>query len=90
MWITLRIQDDGRGFSQVDSRRNFGLKIMHERAESVGGTLHIQSSPGHGTLVECVLPCLNQEGLTKPATLRNGKPVENHLGMKVMEVDERP
>lgn len=90
MWITLRIQDDGQGFSQVNSRRNFGLKIMHERAESVGGTLHIQASPGQGTLVECALPCLSQEALTKPTVLRNGSPVANPLGMKVMEADERP
>ena len=34
----------------------YGLTAMRERAESVGGTVRISSSPSHGTQVDLVLP----------------------------------
>lgn len=52
----LVIRDDGKGFevpdnpSQFAPQGHFGLVGMHERAELIGATLHIQSSP-RGTQV---------------------------------------
>lgn len=48
--VELRIIDDGRGFNidQAHSGR-YGLTMMHERAESVGAALSVNSQPGHGT-----------------------------------------
>lgn len=58
--LLVAIQDDGTGFDPVappaDGRRHFGLATMRERAESVGGTLGIQSAPGTGTQVRLRLP----------------------------------
>jgi nitrate/nitrite-specific signal transduction histidine kinase len=56
------IEDDGRGFdstprSEYQSPGHFGLEIMRERAESVGGSLEITSQPGHGTRVIVRMPC---------------------------------
>ena len=55
--VILRIKDDGRGF---DAHRSFpghlGLHSMRERMAGLGGTLHIQSSPGKGTCIEARLP----------------------------------
>jgi len=34
---------------------------MRERANSVGGTLQVHSSPGEGTSIICRLPCLQPE-----------------------------
>lgn len=54
------IRDDGIGF-ELDGParvhgRSFGLKIMKERAEEIGGDLFISSEPGQGTTVEVQLP----------------------------------
>ncbi|MFP4550495.1 MAG: sensor histidine kinase [Spirochaetales bacterium] len=52
--LVLCIEDDGKGFSPVDSaRRREGLGItgMQERAKLAGGELSIASAPGEGTRV---------------------------------------
>ena len=49
------VQDNGIGFdpgAPRRGRRSFGLEMMRERLESVGGKLEIQSRPGSGTRVE--------------------------------------
>lgn len=52
--LTLRVQDDGRGFrtDRLPPDARFGLKGMHERAESVGGRLSVESRETQGTTVE--------------------------------------
>jgi DNA-binding NarL/FixJ family response regulator/signal transduction histidine kinase len=45
-------------FSIPADSSHFGLEIMRERAESVGGTLEIRSAPGKGTQVIARLPRL--------------------------------
>jgi signal transduction histidine kinase len=59
--LLLTVQDDGCGFN-ADSAvpaavGHFGLLGMRERAEKIGGTLQILSSPGQGTTVEVRVPC---------------------------------
>jgi signal transduction histidine kinase len=52
--LTLRVEDDGLGFDveRVQSQRGrYGLSTMRERAELLGGELHIQSAPGLGTMI---------------------------------------
>lgn len=50
--IALRISDDGCGFDPEDvSPDHLGLGIMRERAEEIGATLDIRSTPGTGTEV---------------------------------------
>lgn len=53
--IMVTVRDDGRGF---DPRRQRGLGIlgMEERVRRLGGTLAIDSDPGHGTTVRAQLP----------------------------------
>lgn len=50
------VSDDGSGFDPAalhrTGRPRFGLAIMRERAESVGGQLTIDSEPGLGTSVQ--------------------------------------
>jgi signal transduction histidine kinase len=54
----LSIRDDGRGFDMgcVDTSRHFGLQLMKERVEAVGGRLLVESSPGTGTTVLAWIP----------------------------------
>ena len=56
------ICDDGVGFdlNEVLSRKGsqgLGLLGIRERAESVGGTLHVDSQPGRGTELTINIPC---------------------------------
>jgi signal transduction histidine kinase len=58
--LRLRIVDDGRGFdaaatARQTSRGGFGLVSMSERAQAVGGVLHVASERGAGTTVEVEL-----------------------------------
>jgi two-component system, NarL family, sensor histidine kinase FusK len=50
--VVLEISDDGRGFD-VAARHpgHFGLESMRSRADEIGGTLTISSTPGAGTVV---------------------------------------
>jgi signal transduction histidine kinase/ligand-binding sensor domain-containing protein len=58
--LHLRICDDGRGFDQQDvfssHAGHFGVIGMRERAERLGGELHLASNPGEGTAVEVTVP----------------------------------
>ncbi|MCJ7434513.1 MAG: histidine kinase [Anaerolineales bacterium] len=67
--IHLQIVDNGVGFMLAGSKRNFGLKTMRERAQSVGGNLSIKSQFGSGTQVECRLPCLHQEEIQRKSVV---------------------
>jgi signal transduction histidine kinase len=55
--LRLSVEDDGIGFDPGASERDhFGVLIMRERVESVGGLLHIDSSLGEGTIVAARFP----------------------------------
>lgn len=51
--IVLRVADDGLGFDSLGAREDsFGLTIMRERAEAIGGDLTVRRREGGGTVVE--------------------------------------
>lgn len=56
--ITLEVQDNGVGISPKDlqKRTSFGVRGMKERAQSLGGWLDINSSPGKGTTLMLSIP----------------------------------
>lgn len=57
---TLSVIDNGRGFDltavQQQSNGHLGLLGMQERAQSLGGYLHIEARPGAGTTVALSVP----------------------------------
>ena len=56
-WIRIEIEDHGRGHPGVDDGDpHFGLSMMRVRAEDIGGTMEIESTPGGGTRVVARLP----------------------------------
>ncbi|MCZ7574243.1 MAG: histidine kinase [Ardenticatenaceae bacterium] len=63
--IRITIADNGTGFDlaavERSARRTFGLAIMQERAESLGGVLRLHSRAVAGTTVKVQIP-LEQEG----------------------------
>jgi signal transduction histidine kinase len=58
--LTLEASDDGQGFSPR-RRSGIGLSSMRERAEELGGTFEIESTPGRGTTVRACLPLPDEE-----------------------------
>ena len=57
-FVSLEIKDDGAGFVYDPALRSqhFGLSIMRERAERLGGSFDVQSVIGKGTLISVQLP----------------------------------
>jgi signal transduction histidine kinase len=53
-WLSLSVQDDGRGFRPED--RGLGLLGIEERVNRFGGKLTISSGEGSGTLLLVELP----------------------------------
>jgi signal transduction histidine kinase len=51
----LEIRDDGVGLP-VDYQAGIGLSSMRERTTELGGTFHIESTPGDGTSISVQLP----------------------------------
>lgn len=56
--ITLAVSDDGIGFDLHPERlrRTHGLRNMQERAQYLGGAVHIDSKPGEGTKLRIQVP----------------------------------
>ena len=65
--LVASVEDDGVGFATdavtaeagdpaAGDEHHFGLAVMRERAEAVGGTVSIRSRPGEGTRVEARVP----------------------------------
>jgi signal transduction histidine kinase len=63
---TLEVRDDGRGFDlgtvAARGRRNFGMQVMHERAELIGARFDVRSRPDGGTVVRLAIPTGDRTG----------------------------
>ena len=53
----LEVTDDGAGMTPAIAVRpgSYGLVGMRERADAIGASLEIDSAPGEGTTVRCLL-----------------------------------
>jgi signal transduction histidine kinase len=61
--VVLIIEDDGEGFDPTILNNNghhFGLRVMRQRAERLGGNLTIHSTPGKGTRILVRVPITNE------------------------------
>jgi signal transduction histidine kinase len=55
--LHMNVSDDGVGFAPGQGRvRSLGHASMRERARLVGGSLEVESAPGHGTTVDVSVP----------------------------------
>ncbi|MER3524805.1 MAG: hypothetical protein C4326_12340 [Ignavibacteria bacterium] len=50
--FVLNVRDNGRGFDEASITRGHGLNNVRRRAEQIGGTVTIASTPGQGTTAE--------------------------------------
>jgi signal transduction histidine kinase len=57
-FLTLRVEDNGRGITEneIDSPRSIGLLGMQERARLRAGEVEFHGTPGQGTIVTVRLP----------------------------------
>jgi signal transduction histidine kinase len=54
--VTLLVGDDGQGLSLSKEQKGFGLRGLRERAEQLGGELHLEPRSGGGTQLSLRLP----------------------------------
>jgi signal transduction histidine kinase len=68
--VVAEVRDDGRGFTVGEqigpAQGHFGLDVMRERSQRLGGSLAVVSAPGEGTSITVRVP----RTLTDPAPLR--------------------
>jgi signal transduction histidine kinase len=54
--IELAVRDTGSGFDPASPNAGAGLRNIRDRVAELGGTLDIDSAPGHGTAVTVLVP----------------------------------
>jgi signal transduction histidine kinase len=54
--LEFSVRDDGRGFDATVTTYGTGLQGIADRIDAIGGTLRIESEPGHGTTLAASLP----------------------------------
>jgi signal transduction histidine kinase len=54
--LVFEVRDDGAGFDVASRGSGAGFVNMNDRLGAVGGSLRIESTPGHGTRVTGVIP----------------------------------
>jgi signal transduction histidine kinase len=76
--VKLQVVDDGVGFDPgaVDSKFHFGLQLMNERLEMIGGAMRLESRRGSGTAISATVPTYHPEGAPNadrdPTKIRHG------------------
>jgi signal transduction histidine kinase len=63
--VRLSVIDNGAGFDRGGpgpEGQHFGLQVMRQRAERIGGRLTVHSAPGQGTHVAVTVPLTEREG----------------------------
>ena len=101
--VQLEIWDTGCGMSLDDQARVFdpffttksaghglGLSVVQGIVRGLGGTIHLESEPGHGTRFRILLPSDVQLGRSCPANLSPAAGGLNHSGMILVVEDEAP
>jgi signal transduction histidine kinase len=57
--LHFEVADDGRGFDARKTIYGTGLQGIADRLAMLGGTVHVDSSPGRGTTVTGELPVVD-------------------------------
>lgn len=55
-FLTVAISDNGKGIKSDNGRSGNGILNMKRRTEEMGGSFSIESEPGNGTRIECMIP----------------------------------
>jgi signal transduction histidine kinase len=56
-WLMLALSDDGEGFDpSLERLGHYGISIMRERANLIGGTFELNAAPGQGCRIKVRVP----------------------------------
>jgi CheY-like chemotaxis protein/anti-sigma regulatory factor (Ser/Thr protein kinase) len=84
-YLHLTVADQGRGFdpSHLDASGGTGLGLasIRQRVEYLGGTVQVESAPGHGSRFLLTVPCLSPG---RPALVS----AHPHAGIRVLVADD--
>jgi PAS domain S-box-containing protein len=77
--VNLEVRDRGRGFDPqaMKDTAGFGLSTVRERAETLGGRMHIRSHPGKGSRFRIVVPDRRKTEGTKGGVREKTKRAES-------------
>jgi PAS domain S-box-containing protein len=67
--VRLSVEDDGVGLAKAPgegTRAGYGLVLMQERAQQIGGTLAVESRPGAGARVTVTIPLSTSAAARQP------------------------
>ena len=65
--LSIRLKDNGCGFSPEANRDGWGVDSMRKRAEELGGEMDLQTAPGKGTTVRLSVPLDALQNKTDPS-----------------------
>ncbi|MGZ4345405.1 MAG: sensor histidine kinase [Solirubrobacteraceae bacterium] len=68
--LAVAIEDDGHGFDPAHTPDGAGLRNIHDRIRTLGGTVKLTSSPGRGTVLIIALPWSPRQPKSAPTDLR--------------------
>ena len=100
--IVATVSDAGLGFdpailstTMTAAHSGLGLLSLRERASYIGGSLDIESAPGHGSRITLTVPLITQGGeapqtleAEEPVSIASAEPVPHAAGeIKVLFVD---
>ena len=69
--LTVRIEDDGRGFDAAQTPDGAGLSNIRERVRTLAGTFSLISTPGQGTVLTISLPWPPTQPTPNPQSQRD-------------------
>ncbi len=60
--IRVTVEDNGKGFDPnvIEKHEGFGLHLMRERSEMLGGSMLIDTKPGEGTRIVLTIPTVKE------------------------------
>ena len=80
--LTLRVQDNGKGFSEMEAEearmnRHLGLVSMKERVQLLNGRFNIKTGVNQGTEITIELPIVDTD---EGENIKDGQGIENPVG----------
>jgi len=60
--LQISVSDDGQGFDMVKTNLGFGTLLLHDLAETSGGSCSFLSEPGKGTHITATFPLSKAPG----------------------------
>jgi len=89
--IVVTIADGGTGFDPgklAADQSSYGLQVMRERAEQIGGKIRIDSAPAQGTYVRVIIPRFPEPRKGTEPESRDVDSQANNVKARVLLVDD--